>query len=148
MTTVPAETVLILEDDPGVARLQQLRLERAGFAVTATATPDEALDRIQQGGVDLLVLDNQLSTCEDGLTVYTRLKRCGHHLPVILVTGYSDDATIVRALRTGVRDYVFKSVEYLDYLPEAVRREKHRKDVVLDFPGHARLCGAIPIDCV
>jgi signal transduction histidine kinase len=39
-----------------------------------------------------------------------------------MVTGASDDATIIRALRAGVRDYIFKSVEYLDYLPEACRR--------------------------
>ncbi len=143
MTTVPAETVLILEDDPGVARLQQLRLERAGFAVTATTTPDGALDRIQQGGVDLLVLDNQLSTREDGLTFYARLKRCGQHLPVILVTGYSDDATIVRALRTGVRDYVFKSVEYLDYLPEAVRRVLDQEQTTLQLADSEALLKAV-----
>jgi two-component system, LuxR family, sensor kinase FixL len=118
----PAETVLILEDDPGVARLQRLRLERAGFAVEAVTTPDDALARIRREGIDLLVLDNQLATAEDGLTFHARLKASGYDLPVILVTGYSDDATIVRALRAGVRDYVFKSVEYLDYLPEAARR--------------------------
>lgn len=116
------EVVLILEDDPGVARLQGLRLERAGFAADVTATTDEAFARLCAGGIDLLVLDNRLSTSEDGLSFYTRLKKSGHDLPVILVTGYSDDATIVRALRAGVRDYVFKSAEYLDYLPEAVRR--------------------------
>lgn len=42
-----AETVLILEDDPGVARLQRLRLERAGYAVHTAAIPDEALARIR-----------------------------------------------------------------------------------------------------
>lgn len=118
----PPATVLILEDDAGVARLQRLRLERAGFAVVVTVTPDDALVRIRQGPIDLLVLDNQLAVAEDGLAFYQRLKAAGHDLPVVLVTGYSDDATIVRALRAGVRDYVFKSVEYLDYLPDAARR--------------------------
>jgi len=118
----PPGTVLILDDDLGVARLQRVRLERSGYAVESTATPDEALDRIRRGGIDLLVLDNQLATAEDGLTFYGRLKASGHDLPVILVTGYSSDATIVRALRAGVRDYVFKSLEYLDYLPDATRR--------------------------
>jgi signal transduction histidine kinase len=118
----PAETVLILEDDPGVARLQRLRLERAGYAVMAVTTPAAALDRLRAGGVDLLVLDNRLEGGEDGLTFYTRQKADGLDVPVILVTGYQDDATIIRALRAGVRDYVFKSVEYLDYLPEAARR--------------------------
>jgi two-component system, LuxR family, sensor kinase FixL len=116
------DTVLILEDDPGVARLQRLRLERAGFAVESVVTSDEALAHIYRGGIDLLVLDNQLAVAEDGLGFYQRLKANGHDLPVILVTGYSSDATIVRALRAGVRDYVFKSVEYLEYLPEAARR--------------------------
>ena len=41
---------------------------------------------------------------------------------MILVTGYSNDSTIIRALRAGVIDYVTKSDEYLAYLPEAVRR--------------------------
>jgi signal transduction histidine kinase len=116
------ETVLILEDDPGVARLQRLRLERAGYAVHTAATPEEALAHIRARGVDLLVLDNQLNGPEDGLAFYQRLQAAGYDPPVILVTGYSSDAVIVRALRAGVRDYVFKSVEYLDYLPEAARR--------------------------
>ena len=38
-------TILLVEDDPGVARLEQLRLERAGFAVVTAATAEEGLDR-------------------------------------------------------------------------------------------------------
>ena len=62
------------------------------------------LAAVLAGGIDLLVLDYRLSGPEDGLTFYLRLKSDGIVLPVILVTGYSDDATIVRALRVGVRD--------------------------------------------
>lgn len=122
MTRETRETVLILEDDEGVARLQQRRLERVGYSCAVAATPDAALDRIRQGGLDLLLIDQRLSQAEDGLRFYDRLRSEGFELPVILVTGYSDDATIVRALRAGVRDYVYKSAEYLDYLPEAVGR--------------------------
>lgn len=134
MSAPAGESVLILEDDPGVARLQKVRLERAGFAAEVTATTQEALEHLRRGGVALLVLDNRLAVDEDGLAFYTRLKESGLDLPVILVTGYSDDATIVRALRTGVRDYVLKSAEYLDYLPEAVRRvldqERTKRELV------------------
>ncbi|HEX3150083.1 MAG TPA: ATP-binding protein [Gemmataceae bacterium] len=122
MSAALVETILLLEDDPGVARLQRLRLERAGYAVVATATPTDGMECLRQGGIDLLVLDNRLAGSEDGLSFYVRLKANGLDLPTILVTGYSDDATVISALRAGVRDYVFKSVEYLDYLPEAVRR--------------------------
>jgi two-component system, LuxR family, sensor kinase FixL len=143
MNPATGKTVLILEDDPGVARLQRLRLERAGLAVTVTVTPSEALERIRQGGIDLLVLDNRLSVAEDGLTFYTRLKGLGFDLPVILVTGYSDDATIVRALRSGVRDYVFKSVEYLEYLPEAVRRVLDQERTKQQLAGSEALLQAV-----
>ncbi|HSQ56502.1 MAG TPA: ATP-binding protein [Gemmata sp.] len=122
MTTAQQAIILILEDDEGVARLQQRRLERVGYSVIVCATEEQALARIRGGGIDMLVLDNHLTGADSGLEFYARLKAEGVDLPVIMVTGYSDDATIVRALRTGVRDYIFKSVEYLDYLPDACRR--------------------------
>src|SRR5579883_640619 len=122
MNAPQRETILILEDDAGVARLQQRRLERAGYNVILTATSEEAFERIIGENIDLLVLDNRLSATEDGLAFYAKLQNSGHALPVLMVTGYSDDATIIRALRAGVRDYIFKSVEYLDYLPEACHR--------------------------
>lgn len=122
MTVEKLETILIVEDDEGVARLQQRRLERAGYVVIVATTTHAALGHILAGGVNLLVLDFRLSAVEDGLEFYARLKTAGHALPVIMVTGYSDDATIVKALRAGVRDYIFKSVEYLAYLPEACQR--------------------------
>jgi signal transduction histidine kinase len=116
------ETILILEDDEGIAVLQRRSLARTGFNVEWTARTDEARARIERGGVDLLLLDNRLEGGVDGLEFYRQLKEAGLDLPVILVTGFSDDATAIRALRQGVLDYVTKSSEYLSYLPEAVRR--------------------------
>jgi signal transduction histidine kinase len=115
-------TVLILEDDPGVARLQQRGLERAGYTAVCTGTPEEAVGRVRQGGVDLLLVDYRLPGAVNGLEFHEQLRSSGYDVPVILVTGFSDDATVIRALRAGVRDFVTKSPAYLDYLPEAVRR--------------------------
>jgi len=122
MTAGQSDRILILEDDAGVARLQQRRLQNAGYITEVCQTSEEALTCLRESRIDLLVLDYRLSGPEDGLSFYNRLKDEGFNIPVILVTGYSDDATIVRALRAGVRDYIFKSVEYLSYLPEACRR--------------------------
>lgn len=115
-------TVLVVEDDPGVARLQKRRLEQAGYVVRTAATADEAQAAVETDGVELMVLDYRLPGGVTGLDLYARLKAAGHDVPVILVTGFSDDATVIQALRAGVRDYVTKSVRYLDYLPEAVQR--------------------------
>src|SRR5205807_10233575 len=47
-------TVLVVEDDPGVLRLQQVRLERAGYHVHTAMTAAEAMDKIRADGIDLL----------------------------------------------------------------------------------------------
>ena len=116
------ETVLVIEDDAGIAELEQMQLERAGFTVVTAGTSEEALDRLRRHHVDLLLLDYRLSGDLDGLDVYLECKAIGFELPVILVTGFSNEAVAIRALRAGVRDLITKSAEYLDYLPEAVER--------------------------
>ncbi len=122
MVDVGMGKVLIVEDDGGVATLQRKRLERAGFEAVSVATAEEALRVIRQGGVELIVLDYRLPGDMTGLDFYSQLKNAGYDLPVIMVTGFSEEATVVKALRAGVRDFVSKSVEYLEYLPEAAKR--------------------------
>ncbi|MBV9123125.1 MAG: SpoIIE family protein phosphatase [Planctomycetes bacterium] len=115
-------TVLVVEDDAAMARLERRVLERQGYRVLVAATPAEALVLLDQEEVKVLVLDQRLPGGVTGLEFYTELKDKGRDLPVILVTGFSDEATMVLALRAGVRDFITKSVHYLDYLPEAVER--------------------------
>jgi len=121
-TAVLTATVLVVEDDPGIAELERSRLEEAGYRVVLAVTAEEALLEVGRGGVDLVLLDYRLPSGTDGLAFYARVKAAGYDLPVILVTGFSNEATVIQALRVGVRDFVTKSLEYLDYLPEAVAR--------------------------
>src|SRR5688572_21345131 len=114
--------ILVVEDDLGVATLERRRLERAGYDVGIVATAEDALARVQEGGVDLIVLDQSLPGDLTGLDLYREVRAAGFAVPVIMVTGQSNEATIIQALRLGVNDFVTKSPAYLDYLPEAVAR--------------------------
>jgi two-component system cell cycle sensor histidine kinase/response regulator CckA len=116
------EIVLIVEDDEGVAALQQRRLTRAGFEVRSAETAVEAMAHLRRGGVQLVVLDYRLAGEMNGLEFYAAMKHAGYELPVIMVTGYSQESTVVEALRAGVRDFVTKSPDYLDYLVKTVER--------------------------
>ncbi len=93
------ETVLVIEDDAGIAELEQMQLERAGFTVVTAGTSEEALDQLRRHHVDLLLLDYRLPGDLDGLDVYLECKAMGFDLPVILVTGFSNEAVAIRALR-------------------------------------------------
>jgi PAS domain S-box-containing protein len=116
-----AATILVVDDDPATALLERRQLERAGYATLTAATADETLQRLSQHAVDLIVLDYRLPDGE-GLDLFERMRSAGHDVPVILVTGHSDEATVIHAFRTGVRDFLPKSARYLDDLPDAVGR--------------------------
>ncbi|MDC4203907.1 MAG: EAL domain-containing protein [Candidatus Manganitrophus sp.] len=122
MTDKLQETILIVEDDETTAVLERRCLERAGYNILTAATAEEGEEKVVQEEIDLVLLDYTLPKGMTGLDFYMNLKAKGQDLPVIMVTAFSDEATIIKALRAGVRDFVTKSTAYLDYLPEAVRR--------------------------
>ena len=121
----PAELgtrVLIVEDDAGVAALERRELERAGYETSIASTADEAFAELRAGRVNLAIVDLRLDGEVSGLDLYEQVKADGRDVPVILVTAFADQAVAIRALRAGVRDFVPKSGEFLEYLPAAVDR--------------------------
>jgi PAS domain S-box-containing protein len=121
MSAPRSESILVVEDDEGVALLERRALERRGFAVTSAVSLDEALAAVRHKPIDLIVTDYRLEA-STGLELFERVASLGFDIPVILVTGHSDEATVLEALRCGVRDFVPKTAEYLQYLPDAVER--------------------------
>ena len=124
--------VLIVEDDPGVATLQRRRLERTGFRVRVAADVDSAMRALTDGGVQVVVLDYRLGTTT-GLDLHRRMQASGFPIPVILVSGAADESLIAEAMRSGVRDVLFKTPDYLDQLPDSVRAVLRQAAAV---PGH------------
>ena len=90
MNSKPADTILILEDDAGVARLGRLRWNARAIIVTVASTTEQAIEQIEQGHVDLVLLDYRLPGEVNGLDFYRTLRSSGIDVPSVLVTGYSD----------------------------------------------------------
>lgn len=122
MSHSPQRKILIVEDDAGVAYLQRRALERVGFEVLLADSATDTIKALNENRIDLIVLDYRLSEEQTGLDLHRQIKASGHDVPVIIVTGFSQESTVVAALREGVRDFVAKSPDYLEYLPEAVER--------------------------
>ena len=115
-------TILLVEDDPGIARLERLRLERAGYAVATAATAEEGLRKVAEGGIELIVLDQQLTPGTSGLEFFRQVKAAGYNVPAILVTGMQEENLLVEAMRAGVRDFVPKTQHFLNHLEPIVTR--------------------------
>src|SRR5271166_3396070 len=115
-------TILLVEDDQGLARLEQLRLERAGHTLVTVTTAEEGLRKVIEGGIDLILLDQKLSSEVSGLEFFRQVKDAGYQVPAILVTGFQDENLLVEALRAGVRDFVPKTRSFLNHLEPIVGR--------------------------
>ncbi len=115
-------TILVVDDDLSVAQLEKVRLEHAGYDVCVADNSAAAFERVMAGDVDLAIVDLRLEGNVTGLDLLQKFQAAGPTVPVIIVTGYSEEATNIEALRAGVSDFVPKTRAYLDYLPEAAAR--------------------------
>lgn len=88
----PAQTILIVDDEEDIRVLSALMLEPDGYQTTTASTCAEALARIRQGGLDLVLLDLGLPD-GNGRDVLRTLKAEGlvPDLPVVIVSAFGQD---------------------------------------------------------
>jgi len=120
-----------MEDDPGVARLVQRRLQRAGYVVDIAPDGAEGLAMYAGGSYALLAIDQNMPGMS-GLDVLRHLAAAGHVLPTIMVTGAGSEQTAVEAMKLGASDYIVKDVAggYLELLPLVIERAMRRQQLL------------------
>jgi len=103
--------ILVVEDEPQIARFIELELKHEGFQVSIAADGIEALVQSRQNRPDLIVLDLMLPGI-DGLEVCRRLRAVGGptqpDIPIIMVTAKDTVLDRVAGLKTGADDYLTK----------------------------------------
>ncbi len=101
-------TIMVVEDEPIVARDVQLSLERLGYHVPATASSgEEAIRRAKECEPDLVLMDIVLKGALDGIETAEYLQR-QLSVPVVYLTAYADQQTVQRAKSTAPMGYVLK----------------------------------------
>jgi DNA-binding response OmpR family regulator len=99
-------TILVVDDDIDLVDVVRSALEREGFAVDDAADGATALDKIADDTPELVVLDLGLPKVR-GLDVLRQV-RADHAVPVIVLSGRSDEADRIIGLELGADDYVVK----------------------------------------
>ncbi len=99
--------ILVVDDDPVVARSFHRVLSDKGYAVIAAANGEEALEKLAREEYDAVYADIRMPGM-DGLEVAERVKARRPWLPVVIVTGYGTDAHEARAREMGVREFLRK----------------------------------------
>jgi len=103
---MPAQTILVVEDEPRIAAITADYLRHAGYTVVVARDGAEALHRVGASRPDLVVLDLGLPAV-DGLEV-ARTIRAGSSLPIIMVTARSAEEDRLTGLDSGADDYLTK----------------------------------------
>jgi signal transduction histidine kinase len=120
--------VLLIEDNPGDARLIREMLADAPESVTLVHAGSLAagIEHLQVGDIDVVLLDLGLPDAS-GLTAPERIQTCSPHLPVVILSGVDDRDLAVSAVQAGVQDYLLKGHTDRDELVRALMFAIERK---------------------
>ncbi|HKY53670.1 MAG TPA: response regulator, partial [Anaerolineales bacterium] len=80
-------SVLVVDDEPGIALLCNRLLSRAGYLVTSLTDPRDAIQYLQHNRVDLLVVDIRMPEV-DGFDVISRAQMVLPDIAVLVMTGF------------------------------------------------------------
>ena len=107
-------TVLIVDDDEMLLRFARTLLERAGYNVFTVTSGTQALLSSVQHSPSLTILDLVLPD-RTGVDV-CRAMRSWHRLPILVLSGRSDEQSVIEALEAGADGYLTKPFRPLELL--------------------------------
>jgi excisionase family DNA binding protein len=99
--------VLVVDDEATIRDLLSKTLALAEYDVDMASDGRTALDRLRMIPYDLLITDLKMPGV-DGLTVIREARRLKADLPVIIITGFSNEASAIEAVNLGVSGYLTK----------------------------------------
>ena len=103
--------VLFVDDEKNIRLTLPLMLESFGFKVTSAGTVAEALRLISERKFDVLLSDMNIDRAGDGFTVVSAMRSIQPKAVRLILTGYPDIDTAMRAIREQVDDYLVKPTE-------------------------------------
>jgi len=116
-------SVLLIEDNPGDARLVQEALKGTsdpGYRVDWVDRLSIGLGRLADGGVDVVLLDLGLPDSQ-GLAALTLIRNLARAVPVVVLSGAEDEQFAVEAVQAGAQDYLVKAYANRHLLTRSLR---------------------------
>jgi diguanylate cyclase (GGDEF)-like protein len=139
------ETILVVDDDPDIARFVEVNLSLQGFTVVVAHDGEQALELIETAQPDLAVVDLMMPKI-DGLELTRRLRASPmtSSLPIVLLTARGLTVDKVLGLTAGADDYLVKPFDTLELIARVnsiLRRNQEYREVspLTGLPGNARI---------
>jgi len=135
------ETILLVDDEKEIIKLMEIYLRNEGYELLTAGDGLEALERLRQHSVDLIILDVMMPRL-DGLEACMRIRE-ERDIPILMLSAKSQDLDKIAGLSIGADDYVtkpFNPLELLARVKSHLRRykrltrraEENRDEIVID----------------
>ncbi len=112
--------ILIIDDDDLICISTKNVLSKLGYLVEICMDSIKSLETIENFSPDLILLDIYLGN-ENGLDVLKRIQKDFSHIPVIMITGYSDVKIAIEAMKLGASDFLMKPLD-IDQLDLIIKK--------------------------
>ena len=119
--------VLVVDDDPSLARLIQHLLTVEGFGPTThVSTGREALQALDE--IDIVLLDHELPDAS-GLEILDAIRARPEPPAVVMITAHGNESLAATALRRGADDYLAKDPSLTELLPQVLERVRRSREL-------------------
>ena len=110
MTLQSRAHILVVDDNPSLARATALILEHKGYTVTTAQNGLEAVEKVRQQTFESVLMDVKMPHI-DGVEAFRRIKRIKPETNVVIVTAYVVDDLIQQALNEGACGLLHKPID-------------------------------------
>ncbi len=125
-----SEKVLLVDDEKEFLEVMSERIEARGMNVTKAESAMSALEQVESGGFDAIVMDLMMPGM-DGLEALKAIKQKNPDLQVILLTGHATMEKGIEAMKLGAMDFVEKPAD-IDKLTAIIKKAQARKMVIVE----------------
>lgn len=123
--------ILLVEDDADIAALLALNLRDEGYQIVHVDDGLLALQALEQGGWDAVILDIMLPGV-DGLEICRRIRQMARYLPVIIISARSSETQRILGLDVGADDYLTKPFSVLELIARVKALFRRQQAMSLD----------------
>jgi len=110
MENIAKKHIYFLDDEPTIREVVRETLEDSNFEVSCFGTPTECLTRLHSAKCDLLITDLKMPE-KNGIELLMDIKHLAPWIPVLMITGYGDIPTAVKAMKAGAVDFIEKPLD-------------------------------------
>jgi len=119
------DAILLIDDDKSFVEMLEASFSKMDYKICIANNGKDGLEILQKEQIDLVITDLRMPGI-NGMEVLKKVKEYDHHIQVVMLTGYEDMQSTIKAMQLGAYDYVEKPVD-LERLKVIVRRSLESK---------------------